>query len=420
MRKLFLLLLLVFAIKGFGQTYSFHFIYNATQRVNRTYTRYGWSISGVMSVTGESYSDINPNENRVFSTVPNLSQFDIELKSIWTNDLNDPTSCNKLYKNTISASNFIRTGFVRMTGCPSDELIIDDFKPNVTISNLDTANPSEICAESQLNLAGFPAGFPNEAYHWQYSLDNQGTWVDLPAPFNDKPNNLFTIKEILGASHNQYFHKVIYFRLGYGQNRAFTSPLAITYSPCAPEVKSISYTAPKCNGDAVQDITLTFTRDLKAGEYLYPFSIVEESKHTNIVYQSPDKVTVFEGLDPLNKTISIKNVIGLQNGVSYIINYQAYDGSINRGILESPAFTHVEPSVLKYAISNSIQPTCFGGSDGSIEIQLLSGTAPYHFYQDNIEVTPTLENGKYNLRGLSAKSGGYHIKVTDTNGCIEK
>lgn len=52
--------------------------------------------------------------------------------------------------------------------------------------------------------------------------------------------------------------------------------------------------------------------------------------------------------------------------------------------------------------------TCFGGNDGSIEVQTINGTAPFTYEWTNGSVAPNLTN---------ATEGNYNVTVTDANGC---
>jgi gliding motility-associated-like protein len=58
--------------------------------------------------------------------------------------------------------------------------------------------------------------------------------------------------------------------------------------------------------------------------------------------------------------------------------------------------------------NTSVQVSCFGGNDGSIDITAFGGTAPYDFQWSNGEITE-------DVAGLSA--GSYTLTITDANGC---
>ncbi|HIA36440.1 MAG TPA: PKD domain-containing protein [Flavobacteriales bacterium] len=74
---------------------------------------------------------------------------------------------------------------------------------------------------------------------------------------------------------------------------------------------------------------------------------------------------------------------------------------------DSSSFTVTEPNLL--ALNNSSIPvSCYGGNDGSIDISVLGGTAPFSFAWSTNDSTE-------DLSGISA--GLYSVLVTDANNC---
>ncbi|MFM7079321.1 MAG: gliding motility-associated C-terminal domain-containing protein, partial [Bacteroidota bacterium] len=68
-----------------------------------------------------------------------------------------------------------------------------------------------------------------------------------------------------------------------------------------------------------------------------------------------------------------------------------------------------EPSQpLSLQQNTSVQVSCFGGNDGSIDITVFGGTAPYDFQWSNGVITE-------DIAGLS--TGSYTVTITDANGC---
>ena len=63
--------------------------------------------------------------------------------------------------------------------------------------------------------------------------------------------------------------------------------------------------------------------------------------------------------------------------------------------------------------SEHIDPTCIGGSDGSITVTGSGGSAPYSYSLDDIDYTNT--TGVFN--GLAA--GAYNVYAKDSNGCVD-
>ncbi|MFM9007090.1 MAG: gliding motility-associated C-terminal domain-containing protein, partial [Bacteroidota bacterium] len=78
------------------------------------------------------------------------------------------------------------------------------------------------------------------------------------------------------------------------------------------------------------------------------------------------------------------------------------------GCTSSASFSVVEPAAALASSANSASVLCNGGNDGSIDLTVSGGTAPYTFAWSNSASTE-------DLSGLSA--GIYSVVVTDVNGC---
>jgi gliding motility-associated-like protein len=68
------------------------------------------------------------------------------------------------------------------------------------------------------------------------------------------------------------------------------------------------------------------------------------------------------------------------------------------------------PAALNGTVSASADVSCFGGNNGSINLNISGGTAPYSFVWSNSASTQ-------NLNSLS--SGNYSVTITDANGCMK-
>lgn len=441
MKKLFILLFILTASKGLAQTYTLTYSYSSLGTTRCTDGWHGWKIhifenTGVEQLGDNAYNAQYPPSfsYRQYTIQSNPIKFDFELIAY---DCTSSPSCDALTKKqTFTLNQLMEARSVVYWDCKTyQRCAIESFYPNVAIKNLDNASPNEICAGSQVSLAAFPTellpgnapDFPAEVYRWKYSLDNKATWIDVPATIrgnatNYIPKPTFSIQELLGDDHVNYLNKTIYFTLAYGNVTA----IPIKYSPCAPTITNVTYVGPNCGGDLIQKVDVTFDRALHPGESLDRIKM----KNTSNGSERNERIDISAFNIGNPNTYSFTNIDALENGQTYKIVYQAKMAdpldptkTILKGFMESAStlnFTYIDPAKMKFEITDYIKPSCNGGNDGIIEIKVLSGADPYHFYKDGVEITPAplLQNGKYYITGLEAKE--YKIMVTDAKGCIEK
>jgi hypothetical protein len=239
----------------------------------------------------------------------------------------------------------------------------------------------------------------------------------VPTNFNNNPTTNFSVKDVLGDIHSNYFNKQLYFRLGY-QNRPFTDPISITYSACAPVITNLNPIQPNCSGDPMT-VIVTFDRPLDPikNEKLNNFQIIK--KTGELTGNQISEIIAFDAVNTLQYTYN--NVIGLENGEKYTVKYQAFQGVKERGVPETDKdFQYQDPTAVQFEIVSAENPLCH---DGTVEIviRVKGGTGAYKFYDDTIEIIPTPINGTdgiYHLKNLAPKE--YKIKVVDSNGCIDE
>jgi hypothetical protein len=426
MKNLFLLLFVTLSVKGIAQqpTYSIKVSYSG--RFFCEYNSFYWNLSSGANLIGQN-SGINDTQEKIFPNVPNYSSFDFYLDA--STSVEPCASAEECIRNaSVSAStiDLIKYSSLVSGGCDFS-VGISEFTPNVSIKNLDTANPSQICAGFQLSLAAFPAGFPNEAYHWQFSLDNN-IWTDVPDQIdgiqtNNTPTTNFSIQQLLGADQMNYLNKNIYFRLGYYNGRAFTTPLVLTYSPCAPVAVKTEYKAPLCKGDNIQGIDVYFEEQLKQNETLSIIYLknTDPTKTTPLFANTAPITSFVYDATSLKYKYSFTTLGKLEEGNNYIIEYQAKMNSVPSGTLKAAdSFTYTDPTKVAFQITNQTQPSCIGGDDGTIEIEVTGGTKDYKFYVDGT-LTAAIYNStnkRYYINGCKAKT--YNVKVTDKFDCIDK
>jgi hypothetical protein len=451
MRKiilLFLLPLLTFTCKVVGQqtppTYTIEVTYNVpTQKFCYT-GNYGWLLSG----DGNYIGGIVKNkihlvtETDDFLTIPNYNNFDFSIFATCYDKNGNAISCSDQYIGKLTAVGLIMNGNFSLERC-GESVEIVSFKPNVTIANSKSSN--EICAGEELNLQAYPGlvlnKFPDEAYHWQYSIDNQTTWIDVPITKSNTTQTSFRIDEII-ANSEQYFGKTINFRLGYGQNRPFTDVIPITYSPCGPVITGVSFVGPQCNGDTVKSLAVTFGEKLDSsiGEKLATMSVCDINDNSKIFMQVDGPILYPDG----TKTYTYTKFGNLETGNKYKIRYQAQitdpkdpAKTIMRGVLDSPAllnFLYEDPE--KFNFTANATPAQCNGADGAIEILAWGGSSPYKYQLDNGTETPflnpsTIVDGTISKQKIVITAGSvpnpnpnistnHSILVTDNKGCIDK
>jgi hypothetical protein len=428
MRKIFLLLIFAFTTKGFGQTY--------TIEVTHEYTLFGchapnfhWTLSdspysagiiGNFSVIGNKHAVIPGyiTDSKTFYNVPKYHGYNLNMYTeCSSNGVDDPINCQSDHDISKSEVELIKTGSLfdeRDENCFRNIAYITAFKPNVSITN---NTGSTICSGEQLDLVG-TSGFPNVAYHWQYSIDKEATWIDVPTK-NDNPKQDLTISEIIGTTHDQYFGEKIYFRLGYGQNRPFSNAIPIIYSPCGPVISSISFVGPICSEDIVKSLAITFGRNLDStiGEKLTSISVCDINDN-KIFMQINGPISYSDASKTY--TYATTDLRKLETGNKYKIRYQAQipdpkdpAKTIMRGALDSPStldFTYKEVAPITFQ-TTQIDILCHGNSTGSITVvNPQGGNGGYTYSKDgtNFLNDPT-------FLGLAA--GTYPITVKDNKNC---
>lgn len=326
---------------------------------------------------------------------------------------------------SINPSTQVCIGTVMLKNFKPNGIVIS--KPGYNLYPNGVLTPPEYIAGEMIDLIATAGSgsvpFPSEVYHWQYSIDNKATWIDLPVVAGkttiNTPTPSFTIEDILGNDHVNHFGPID-FRLGYS-SRAFTDSYRIIYTAGTPVLKKIVYQGPKCAGDNIQSLIVYFDRDLNPNEDIAPLYVQKTTLSTPTPLQSQPvvKQLTYDAATDLYK-YSFVDLGNLENNAAYKINYQARMSTVPRGTLTSSTqtFTYEEPQILSFQITDQQKPSCVGGNDGFIEVTITSGTSPFHFYKNSTEVTPDVSNGKYYIRNLP--EGNYDIIVTDTSGCIDK
>jgi PKD repeat protein len=115
----------------------------------------------------------------------------------------------------------------------------------------------------------------------------------------------------------------------------------------------------------------------------------------------------FSWTGPNGFTASTKDILDLEAG-TYVITVTDANGCmhVDSITLSEPEPLNIEAFPTTY---NGFNVSCFGLSNGSINISVSSGTAPYSYQWSNGETTEDID---------SLAAGGYQLTVTDDQGCV--
>lgn len=455
MKKIILLLFTFYLTTTLSQslsytaTGSYTYVTCAGSGLNCSNSYLTYSFSGA---TGQDQmlNSSNQNVTKVYNNIPLASSYLLSTTGGYcmTNNGNI-----QIPQNTSSQTvgNLIvnPTTNLLISGCFGIAFFSGFTPNNMSVQNLSTTN--DVCAGEKLNLVALPAGYPPEAYNWQYSLDNQSTWTTVPQKLingistNRTTTSNFSIYDILGTDHINYF-KAIYFRIGYSGRPFSANTIRINYLPCAPIVTDVNFEGPKCSGDPIKTLEITFDRPLDAtkNENLYQLYVRETTNNpspikttpmfsvSNVTYPDESKTYTYSNFE---------NFTSLESGREYEVIYQAQvkhptDNNptikILKGVLVgSKPFTYYDPKPLTFKIKAD-NPTCHDDKV-DITIEADGGTTPY-FYDDLNGITEivngisqvkkipfdTSDKNKKTVTIQQATPKEYNIRVTDSNNCIEQ
>ncbi len=152
-------------------------------------------------------------------------------------------------------------------------------------------------------------------------------------------------------------------------------------APTMPECTISSFTNILCFGESTGSISV----DVMGGNMPYEYSL------DNMTYQSSN---TFNNLAAGVHTIYVRNV----------------DSPM---CLSMCSYELTEPTVLVYT-SNQTNVLCKDGNNGSIDLMVSGGTAPYSYDWSN-DGAENPDNDNQDLNGLTA--GEYSVTISDANGC---
>ena len=204
---------------------------------------------------------------------------------------------------------------------------------------------------------------------------NNGT-VDLTvtggtAPYSFEWSNTATTEDMIGLTAGTYSVTVT------DANGCTTTASADVTEPALLEVSTVVDTNVSCNGGATGSVTINLTGGVAPFEY-----VINGTTYSGV----PDATLPISGLSEGTYPVTVT------------------DGN---GCTATSSVTITEPDALSASIV-ATNVNCNGGNNGTVDLTVTGGTAPYTFEWSN---TATTED----MIGLTA--GTYSVTVTDANGC---
>ena len=221
---------------------------------------------------------------------------------------------------------------------------------------------------------------------YQYSLDNQSTWIDFSTPGDsNNPNGNHTLTNLTAGTYQ------IYVRDGNECLANSGIPFEITITePSNPLTVNITQQNVSCNGEQNGSITLTAT----GGVGGYQYSLDNQATWEDFDVQG--------NANDANGTTQINN---LDSGTYEIFVKDSNNCLANNGNSYHITISEPLPLSISYTSQNV---SCYGGSNANIQLNVTGGSLPYTYQWNNGSI-------QQNLSNLSA--GIYSVIVTDANGC---
>jgi len=150
-------------------------------------------------------------------------------------------------------------------------------------------------------------------------------------------------------------------------------------------------------------------------------AITQPAGALNIALQSYQNISCYRGSDgEINLTVTQgtapytfnwSNGAVTQNLTNITVGAYTVTVTDANGCSDTLSYTLTEPAgALSPYLAAQQNVNCFGGSDASIDLEVLAGTAPYTYLWNTGAVTQDLNN---------VSAGTYTVTVTDANGCVE-
>lgn len=299
---------------------------------------------------------------------------------------------------------------------------------NVTVTpliSIERGGPSDIAGYSDPIEVIATAGFPAIRYNWQYQINSDGAWQNVPAGAdnNPAPHILNVVPEdflpvsAIGENVN--------FRILHCGEQA-TNILNYEIRLSAPHITNITPVDLPCH-DSVGggQVTITFDRPLYGDEII---SIVLRAEDDNQFLGDSNNITSFDG----SNRITIDDLTAYEGNINIqIISGSGGVGYYSDGENQTGTFT-INPTLtpVTFSIDDVRDVFCNGGNDGEIDISAsggnVSGSYQYSvdggswitFLGGNTHTIEGLESGTHRVRVRRRVTAGVFCYANDTDGNV--
>ncbi|MDG3584166.1 T9SS type A sorting domain-containing protein [Galbibacter pacificus] len=319
------------------------------------------------------------------------------------------------------------------------EPLIDLFQNSNTIIGYDDPFNIKVASNSM--------GFSNTSYNWQYRIEGEWEWRDMPYWTMGKKNFDIVPNEFL---NEDAINKKIRFRIKSCQGYTSNDEIFYDLRKSAPKIIGKDITQPKCY-DSNGSVKLYFNRQLDSGDKIsyvisdktkpagdiggkpYYTPLFNENNLTSFTEENGEYFIEIDGLVPSDHYFF--EMIGFGEGTEYRdeeeVPIAIEDSEYNDfpyytdGTNHSLDITIVRPTPVEFSITGYTDVVCNGEDNGTISIKAsggnTTGTYKYQLLKEGAVYRDWTLFSSVNTSVISGlPKGNYSVKVQDANGCIAK
>ncbi|SHI33718.1 T9SS type A sorting domain-containing protein [Aquimarina spongiae] len=270
------------------------------------------------------------------------------------------------------------------------------------------------------------AGYNTSVYNWQYGF-NGTDWFELPIPNAQNPT--FTLEDFLTEA---VIGNTILFRIR-ACNQESSNVVSYVVRKSAPHIigqrtRDVTcYDSIDASGNGDGEIILTFDRALDPALDNVSFSVIDLRTNSpvknvnNIDTFGPGNTFTIDGLPASTPGFGFRvDILGFYNGIEYFTEAPNHTTTFEIDRPTPVAFVG-EPG----NDANHVDVWCFGGSDGTIDLEAQGGVEGYEYLirvqgevWDETQWTAFAGRFTHTIQGLPTNT--YEIRIRDANECEAK